>query len=168
MSPTMAQGDRTTGFEAAVRAHERELVSFAYRMTARDDAARDCVQDAFLKAHLALSRGASPEQIRPWLYRLVYHAAVDRQRRQAVEERGHRRAATPAPAAPETPAEGMERLLGSLPAPYREILVLRYVYDFSYAEMESILGLAAPTLRVYAARGLEQVQQNLREDRHGV
>jgi RNA polymerase sigma-70 factor, ECF subfamily len=168
MGPTIMHGDPTTEFEAAVRSHERELVSFAFRMVAREDAARDCVQDAFLKAHQALCRGAAPEKIRPWLYRLVYHAAVDRQRRQAVEERGQRRVATPSSAASESRIEGSERLLASLSSPYREILVLRYVYDFSYAEMESILGLPAATLRVYAARGLEQVQQNLQEDRHGV
>jgi RNA polymerase sigma-70 factor (ECF subfamily) len=168
MSPTMTQGDLTTGFEAAVRAHERELVSFACRMTAREDAARDCVQDAFLKAHQALRRGAAPEQIRPWLYRLVYHAVVDRQRRRSIEERESRRPAPSPPATADASTEGLERLVGSLSTPYREILVLRYVYDFSYAEMESILGLPAPTLRVYAARGLEQVQKNLREERDGV
>lgn len=164
----MTQGDLTTGFEAAVRAHERELVSFAFRMVAREDAARDCVQDAFLKAHLALRGGAAPEQLRPWLYRLVYHAAVDRRRRQAIEERGSRRLAPPPAPAPGSASEELERLVGSLAAPYREILVLRYVYDFSYAEMESILAIPAPTLRVYAARGLEQVQKNLQEDRHGM
>jgi RNA polymerase sigma-70 factor (ECF subfamily) len=168
MSPTMTQGDLTTGFEAAVRAHERELVSFAFRMTSREDSARDCVQDAFLKAHLALRNGAAPDQLRPWLYRLVYHAVVDRQRRQAIEERGSRRLSAPPPPAPGAASEELERLVGSLAAPYREILVLRYVYDFSYAEMESILAIPAPTLRVYAARGLEQVQKNLQEDRHAM
>jgi len=168
MGPTIMHGDPTTGFEAAVRSHERELISFAFRLLAREDAARDCVQDAFLKAHQALCRGAAPEKIRPWLYRLVYHAAVDRRRRQAVEEHGLRRVAASAPTAPETRIEGLEGLLESLSSPHREILVLRYVYDFSYAEMESILGLPAPTLRVYAARGLEQLQKNLQEDRHGV
>jgi RNA polymerase sigma-70 factor (ECF subfamily) len=168
MVPTIMQRDPGTGFEAAVRTHERELVSFAFRLLGREDAALDCVQDAFLKAHQALRSGAAPEKIRPWLYRLVYHAAVDRRRRQAVEDRGSRRVAGPDAAAPEPDAGGLERLVGSLAAPYREILVLRYVYDFSYAEMESVLGLPAATLRVYAARALEQVQKNFPEDRHGV
>jgi RNA polymerase sigma-70 factor (ECF subfamily) len=168
MGPTMTQGDLSTGFEAAVRAHERELVSFAFRLLAREDAARDCVQDAFLKAHQALSRGAAPESLRPWLYRLVYHAAVDRRRRQAIEDRAALRLAASASTDPERRSEELERLLGALAAPYRDILILRYVYDFSYAEMESILGLPAATLRVYAARALEQVQRVLEEDRHGM
>ena len=151
-----------TGFEAAVRRHERELVSFAFRLLGREDAARDAVQDAFLKAHVALTQGAVPERQRPWLYRLVYHAAVDRLRRAKVEERGRARVAArePSPVA----EDGLERLLGSLPSPFREILVLRYAYDFSYVEMEGILGTPAATLRVYAARALEK----LKEEGHGV
>ena len=151
-----------TGFEAAVRRHERELVSFAFRLLGREDAARDAVQDAFLKAHVALTQGAVPEQPRPWLYRLVYHAAVDRLRRAKVEEQGRARVVVrePSPAS----EDGFERLLGSLPSPFREILYLRYAYDFSYAEMESILGTPAATLRVYAARALEK----LKEEGHGV
>jgi RNA polymerase sigma-70 factor (ECF subfamily) len=168
MIPTMTQGNPTSGLEAAVRAHERELISFAFRMLAQEEPARDCVQDAFLKAHQALHHGAAPENIRPWLYRLVYHAAVDRQRRRTIEERASRRLAPPTPAAPGSGPEELEQLVGSLSTPYREILVLRYVHDFSYAEMESIVGLPAPTLRVYAARGLEQVQKNLQEDRRGM
>ena len=161
----MAEGDLATGFEAAVRRHERELVSFAYRLLGREDAARDAVQDAFLKAHQALTQGAVPERPRPWLYRLVYHAAVDRLRRVKVEEQGRARIAARAHEEPDAAAaENLERLVGSLPSPFREVLYLRYAYDFSYAEMEAILGTPAATLRVYAARALEK----LKEEGHGV
>lgn len=159
------QGDAATGLEAAVRSHDRELLSFAWRMVGREDAARDCVQEAFLKAHQALRGGATPENLRPWLYRLVYHACIDRRRRRTVEERSPRRATL---AAPEPPSEELERLVASLASPFREIVILRYAYDFNYAEMASILGLPAPTLRVYAARALEQLHRNLQEDRHDV
>lgn len=161
----MAEGDVATGFEAAVRRHERELVSFAFRLLGREDAARDAVQDAFLKAHSALTQGAVPDRPRPWLYRLVYHAAVDRLRRAKVEEQGKARlAARAGSAADGASAEDLERLVGSLGPPYREILYLRYAYDFSYAEMEAILGTPAATLRVYAARAIEK----LKEEGHGV
>ena len=165
----MAESDPATGFEAAVRSHERELVSFAYRMLGREDAARDCVQDAYLKAHVALTQGASPDSLRAWLYKLVYNAAVDRLRRRSIEDRGQARVGKGVePAAPVVPGEEMERLVGALPSPYREILCLRYAYDFSYAEMESILGTPAATLRVYAARALEKLHVKLKEESHGV
>ena len=165
MIHTMAESDPATGFETAVRAHERELVSFAYRMLGQEDAARDCLQDAFLKAHSALLKGAAPEALRPWLYRLVYNAAVDRLRRRVLEERSQARPAK-SEIAPAGPGEALERLLASLPSPHREILCLRYAYDFSYSEMESILGTPAATLRVYAARALEKVHAKLKEESH--
>lgn len=161
----MSQSDRAASFEAAVRAHERELVSFAYRMLRKDDLARDAVQDAFLKAHQALTGGATPDALRPWLYRLVYNAAIDRLRRGALEERG--KAKVPA-APPAGAAESLEPLVGALDSPFREILLLRYANDFSYAEMEAILGIPAATLRVYAARALEKVHAMLKENPDGV
>jgi len=165
----MIEGDRAAGFEAAVRGHERELVSFAFRMLGREEAARDAVQDAFLKAHVALTQGAVPGALRPWLYTLVYHAAVDRLRRLKIEERGRAAISRPeAETVDPAPGGGLERLVGSLPDPFREILYLRYAYDFSYAEMEAILGTPAATLRVYAARALEQVHKRLKEEGHGV
>ena len=165
----MAESDPATGFEAAVRTHERELVSFAWRMLGREDAARDCVQDAFLKAHLALTRGALPDALRAWLYRLVYNAAVDRLRRRALEERSQAKGVGGAgKSAPAGAAEDLEWLVGTLPSPYREVLCLRYAYDFSYVEMESILGTPAATLRVTAARALEKVHAKLKEGSHGV
>src|SRR6185436_4422987 len=141
MSPTMAQGDLGTGFETAIRTHERELVSFAFRLVHREDAARDCVQDAYLKAHAALASGAAPESIRPWLYRLVYHAAVDRLRRNAVEERHRVSSRSPRTSAAPGPVEAPEELVASLGPPHRAILILKYAYAFSYTEMESILGI---------------------------
>jgi RNA polymerase sigma-70 factor (ECF subfamily) len=166
MIQTMTQGDPATGLEAAVRAHERELVSFAARLLGHEDQARDSVQDAFLKAHVAVRGGAAPAAFRPWLYRLVYHAAVDRLRRGSLEKRARPRGAPsgPGPSA----GEPLEALLASLDSPYREILLLRYAYDFSYAEMEAILGIASGTLRVYAARALEMVHARLKEDAHGL
>lgn len=153
--------------EEAVSRHERELASFAFRLIGSEDAARDCLQDAFLRAVGAIAEGARPENLRPWLYRLVYHAAVDRLRRASVEERALGRLSA-REALAETPSADLERLAGALPSPYREIVFLRYAGDFSYAEMESILGIGAGTLRVYAARALERIQSRLKEDRHGL
>jgi len=167
MKPTLPTAEAWTALEAAVELHERELISFAFRMTGREDVARDCLQDALVRAVTAISEGARPENVRPWLYRLAYNAVIDRLRRASVEERALGRLAA-AEASREGPAPDLERLAEGLPAPYREIVYLRYAYDFSYPEMEAILGMPAATLRVYAARVLERIQKKIREEGHGV
>ncbi len=167
MNPALSPARARAALEEAASRHEREFASFAFRMTGSEEAARDCVQDAFLRAVAAVAEGARPENPRPWLYRLVYHAAVDRLRRATVEERALGRLAA-REAARETPSGDLERLAGALPSPYREIVFLRYAGDFSYAEMESILGTPAGTLRVYAARALERIHGKLKERRDGL
>ena len=167
MNSVLTLAQARAALEEAVTRHERELVSFAFRLTGTEDSARDCLQDAFLRAVGAIAEGARPENPRPWLYRLVYHAVVDRLRRSSVEDRALGRLAA-REALRETPSGDLERLAGALPAPYREIVFLRYAGDFSYAEMESILGIAAGTLRVYAARALERIQAKLKENEDGL
>ncbi len=163
LSPVQARG----ALEAAVGRHERELVSFAYRLTGSEDAARDCLQAAFLRAVSAIADGARPENARPWLYRLVYHAAIDRLRRATVEERALGRLEA-REASRGAPSGEMEQWVGALPSPFREIIFLRYACDFSYAEMEAIVGMPAATLRVYAARALERLKAKLEEEGHGM
>jgi RNA polymerase sigma-70 factor (ECF subfamily) len=167
MDTTTPVARARAALEEAVRRHERELASFAFRMTGSGESARDCLQDAFLRAVGAIAGGARPENLRPWLYRLVYHAVLDRLRRASVEERALGRLAA-REALADTPSGDLERLAGSLPSPYREIVFLRYANDFSYAEMEGILGMPSGTLRVYAARALERIQARLKEDRRGL
>src|SRR5947208_5113871 len=87
MDHAVVPRDVTAAFEAAAGRDERELVSFAFRLLGRDDTARDCVQEAFLKAYSAIAGGTRPENVRPWLYRMVYYAAIDRLRRASIEER---------------------------------------------------------------------------------
>lgn len=167
MNPALTLTQARTALEEAASRYERELVSFAFRMTGSEELARDCLQDAFLRAVSAIGAGARPENLRPWLYRLVYNVTIDRLRRASVEERALGRLAA-REASREGPSGALEGWVGSLPSPYREVLILRYAYDFSYAEMETILGLPAATLRVYAARALERLQARIEEEGRGM
>jgi RNA polymerase sigma-70 factor (ECF subfamily) len=167
MNPALSSARARGALEEAVSRHERELVSFAFRLTGSEDVARDCLQDAFLRAVSAIAEGARPENARPWLYRLVYHAAIDRLRRATVEERALGRLEA-REASRGAPSGEIEPWVGALPPPFREIIHLRYACDFSYAEMEAIVGMPAATLRVYAARALERLHGKLKEEGHGV
>jgi RNA polymerase sigma-70 factor (ECF subfamily) len=167
MNSSLSELQARAALEAAVSTLDRELVSFAFRMTGSGEQARDCLQDAFLRAVRAIADGARPENVRPWLYKLVYHAVVDRLRRASVEERALGRLAA-REASREVASGELERLVSALPSPQREIIYLRYASDFSYAEMEAILGTPAASLRVTAARALEKLEARLKEEENGV
>jgi RNA polymerase sigma-70 factor, ECF subfamily len=149
-------------FEGAVAAHQPELRTFAFRMLRSETAAEDCLQDALLRAHEAIRAGSQPQNMRAWLYAFVRNAAVDMIRRENVRARALREVSRSAAAvAARSPDSELESLVADLPEPHAEILWLRYAHGLSYAEIETILGRPAGTLRVYAARGLRMLQEKL-------
>ena len=150
---------KAVDLDVFVRHHNSALISFAFRLLHQEDLAKDCVQNALLRAHAALRNGASPDNLRAWLYRLTYHAAIDRSRHASIEKRDRPAHLKPLTPVPKDLSENLECVIGAVSPELRAILYLRYAYGFSYEEMESVLGLPASSLRVYAARALEKVQR---------
>jgi RNA polymerase sigma-70 factor (ECF subfamily) len=134
--------------------------ALAIQILGNPDDARDVVQDAFA---VVLGRpdayDASKGPLRPWFLRLVRNRCIDLLR-------SHRRTTSsdeePADtsADPQTAAEIAQRdaalkaALNSLDAGQREIIVLRDYLDLSYAEIASVLDIAAGTVmsRLHRAR----------------
>lgn len=170
--------DAVTGArpDAKAAARFRELMlphlDAAYnlaRFLCRDaDAAEDVVQEAFLRAYrsFATFRGGSP---RAWILSIVRNCHrdwwSDRRRRQAMEsvrdadDAGADGADTPRD--DETPevhllrrseAEEVRRHLGSLPEPFREVLVLRELEELSYREIAEVTATPVGTVMSRLAR----------------
>jgi RNA polymerase sigma factor (sigma-70 family) len=70
------EGDERA-FEAFVRRHRRSLLRYCRRMGLSDTRAEDVVQQALLRAWLALERGAEVHAPKAWLYRTVHNTAVN-------------------------------------------------------------------------------------------
>jgi len=60
--------------------HYEVLYRFLRLCGASDAAAEDCVQEAFLRLHEQLIRKRPPENMRAWLFRVVYRVWLDRWR----------------------------------------------------------------------------------------
>lgn len=161
----MTSARRPVDIGAAAARHERELLSFALRLLGEAESAGDALQEALLRATQAVRDGAAPDNVRAWLYRLVYHAAVDRLRRRSIEEAARTRAARAGSAPAERGGqEDLERLVAALPSPQREVILLRYVHGFTYAEMEDVLSRPAASLRVFAARALDALHARAKSE----
>src|SRR5213595_90854 len=57
----------------------------------------------------------------------------------------------------------LREVLRRLPVDEREVMVLRYVHDYSSAEIARIVGAPAGTVRYWLARGREKLQRELGE-----
>lgn len=142
----------------------------AFALGAGDDTA-DVVQEAFVKAYLALDRFRVTEPFQPWLLRIVVNETRNRWRWASR----HRTVPLPlvgddpsaAEPGPEQIAEDQEtsRLLRDalvgLPARQREVVVCRYLLDLSERETAQILGIPGGTVKSRLSRALAALQAAL-------
>lgn len=141
--------------EALFERHEGPVWRFALRMTGEPEAARDLVQETFLRA-LGRRLPAHPRQAESWLMQTVVNLARDRYRRRKVrrERRDDVRALGRQSDDPEGAAVAratLERVIAQLPPRRRAVLVMRELDGYSVREIAQRLGLVQATVRWHLA-----------------
>ncbi len=166
-----AAGGDADAFEPLVQRYSDILVRFARHMVGDFQAAEDIAQESLLKAFTHLGRIGEPEKFSTWLYSITRHLCLDRirARRPAVSvealaddgvEISDKGAVSPRERV-ET-GEMHRRVLGEigrLRADYREILLMKHVYEFSYKQIGETVGLSVSAV----GEKLSRVRQMLRE-----
>ena len=173
-------------FRLLVERYQGRAYRLALRVLRDEEAARDAVQDAFVKAFSALARFEGRSSFFTWFYRLVMNQCLDARRRDksgrevAFEEGGGQELVPEsslelipevdgvsfAPAANLMRKELLEHLaraIDQLPPAARETLLLREVEGLSYSEIASALDIPKGTVmsRLHYAR--KQLQKWLVE-----
>lgn len=138
------------------------LFGFALALSRDRATAEDLVQDTYLRA-LGARRKAPPEEnLRGWLFTILHNTWRNERRRRRPEALD----ATPdaaerLPAAGEGPADSLDRketrdrlrsAIEALPGPFREVVLLRCVEEFSYQQVAEIVGCPAGTVMSRLAR----------------
>jgi RNA polymerase sigma-70 factor (ECF subfamily) len=156
------RGDRVA-FERLVEQHEQRLFSLAARVLGSRDDAADAVQDALLRAWLALPKFRGDARFSTWLYRIAVNAAHDlraKRRERPVEE-------PPDPVDPrdrfaEHELSGeLQRALEALDESYRVAVVLYDVLGCSYAEIAEMTGVPEGTVKSRIFRGRTELAERL-------
>jgi RNA polymerase sigma-70 factor (ECF subfamily) len=167
-------------FRVLVERYQGRAYRLALRILRSEEAARDAVQEAFVKAYTSLPRFEERSSFFTWLYRLVTNQCIDMRRREPAERRTLWREGDPleeaelplapeaAQAAPALPSdevarrelrERMAEAIGALPDAARETLLLREVDGLSYAEIAQAQGIPRGTVMSrlhYARRRLQE------------
>ena len=128
--------------------------------------AEDGVQETLLRAYRALPGFKGDASFRTWLFAIAdnnCHRLAARRSRHVISDhlrgmmelheelRQHPQAAAGNPL-----AESTRLVLDRLPAPAREILVLRFFQDFSLEEIAQTLGIGLSATKMRLYRSLEQ------------
>ena len=158
-----------------VREHSRFLFRVAYSVLRNAHDAEDAVQESFLKlARKGKLHEAKAEGLRDakaYLAKVVWRTAVDRWRKPVMESlealpAGFEFAAKDAPAddalMQQEQAKLLERLIGGLPAEFREVISLATVQELTSAEMARVLGVPEGTVRTRLLRARNLLKKRLR------
>jgi RNA polymerase sigma-70 factor (ECF subfamily) len=147
------------------------LTGYAAGITGDHDAARDVVQDTFLR----LCTHENPASLdgpglKAWLFTVCRHRAIDwlRRHRRLVSTDPHDFAgiATEAPqpadsAAAEDDASAILQLLQKLPRNQSECLRLKFQHDLSYREIAAATGLSVTNVGFLIHTGLRRLRERL-------
>lgn len=135
-----------------------------------DETARDIQQEVWLTVYQQVSELMNPKGFRTWLYRITHRLAID-------QLRTHRRQMTlrenvAAKKCERTSsfdidelfkagaAEDLSSTIDQLPAPHREVIMLKYWEGMSYEEIGLIIGCPVGTVRsrlYYAKQKIEEI-----------
>ena len=156
-------------FEALVLANEKAIYNLCLRMLGNEQDALDASQEAFFKAYRNLESFRGDSRFSTWLYRLASNVCLDMLRRQpeepilsADDDELFLRLRDSSP----SPQEALERnelrrtvskALSSLPADFRQAVVLRDVNGLSYEEIADVTGLETGTVKSRIFRGRKKL-----------
>jgi RNA polymerase sigma-70 factor (sigma-E family) len=151
--------DEPVSFEAYVAARGPALIRFASRLTGSPHRAEDLVQDALAKAYQRWDSILRKDQPDVYLRRLLVNGARSwwrprSNRELPVEQPLGERADAHDLSAQSAERDEMWRLIATLPARQRAVLVLRYYEDLDDSTIAAILDCSPVTVRTHAMRAL--------------
>lgn len=176
--PLAAAGDEAA-FEALMRLHNQLMFRVARSILKNDEEAEDAVQDAFLRAWLALGSFRGQSKLSTWLVRIVTNEALGRLRRARVHTIPLEDAMNsadpdmqialadthsngPEQAALRAQVRGLiEQQIDLLPDAFRTVFVLREIEGFSARDVADALGIPVATVRTRTYRARLQLRQGL-------
>lgn len=162
---------RRAEFESLYQQHSREVWALAYGRWMDADLAMDVTQEAFLRLWKQWEAGEEIQAPRAWLLRVARNLAEDyaksafrRNGTQPPELLGGVRSPQPLPAEEMERQEQFARLravLEELAPADREVLTLRYAFDYDANAIAERLGVAVTAIHMRLSRARQRLADKL-------
>ena len=169
-----AQQGSVADLERLFREHWPRAFRAAQLVTGDAAAAEDIAQEAFLAAIRNLDRFDRRRPFAPWLHRIVVNRAIDwtrmrKYRREvrfepAAIEAGPGEGGDGADLAAAGLSDGLTAALADLSAEHRAVVVLRYLLEYTPAEIAKALDLPRGTVNSRLRRALDRLAGAYGED----
>jgi RNA polymerase sigma-70 factor (ECF subfamily) len=164
-------GGSSGAFEGIVRRWQRPLVNLAYQFCRDHSRAEDMAQEAFLRAFRSLASWRQEAVFSTWLFALATNLYRSEWKRtppatvslEAVAEPGDSRSAEQG-LAEEEMRQTLRRAVLTLPAKYRDALILFYFHEMDVAATAASLGIPEGTVKARLSRGREILRNKYSTD----
>ena len=164
-------------FERMIDRFETPLFGYAHGILQNTFDAQEVVQDAMMRAHRALTRQYDEARcaallIRPWLFKTVRNLSLNRRRSKtrALEQPlesfddgriGPFTSSESSDFEKREEADMLRAAMALLPVEARELIVLRFMEEMSYAEIARTVGGSEASLRGKVFRSLKLLRDAL-------
>jgi len=165
------RGDREP-FRLLFEKYKGRVYSLALHFSGNEAVAQDVAQKIFLKLYTSIGQFRGDAHFTTWLYRMVFNACTDEQRKMrrlvpleggavtAAERRAERRPQEQAQFRRQI-SEAVRGALQQLKPELRLPLVLRYVEGLSYQEIAAAMGCSSGTVASRLNRGHKLLARRL-------
>lgn len=177
-------GDQDS-YRVLVERYSDFAYTVALRVVGDEGEAEDVAQEAFVRAHRALSRFRGDSKFSSWLYRITVNRALTHLKRRKrrpdtvemtsspgveAEVRSRRSCENPERVVLDNDlAACVRRAVDALPPRYRTVVTLFYLEERSYKEVADVLGVPMGTLKTHLHRARAMLRRELeaQELEHG-
>lgn len=150
---------------------QRKIFNYTWLMCGQREDAEEVAQDTLLKVFQSWDQLRSPEQVKPWVFRIARNCCLMKRRHSVfaptaevpVEEvplADHGEAADERMIRMELNAE-LEKALRAIPETYRAVVLLRDAEDMSTVETAALLGISEDNVKQRLHRGRAMLRKLL-------
>jgi len=139
------------------------VYSIAYHFLRDRDRAEDLAQEVYMQLYRDMDRIESREHAIRWLRKVTVHRAIDYARRTArhaeVDIDQISEPSTPPEKSDPLLLEWLRKLVASLPAKRRMLVILRYQEEMGLDEIAQLLDMPPPTVRTQLLRTMAHLRE---------
>lgn len=169
MLDQLRQGEQA-GLESMFKLHYEGLLNYGIKLTGDEEESRELIQELFLTIWQNRRSLDINTSLKSYLFSSIYHRALNRIRRQRIEEAYQKNqistminCSTPPPEVNPFLAEQLNRAIDQLPERSMQAFVQTQINELSYAETAKIMGISERTVENLLARARKILQKKIKK-----